>query len=302
MRVVSRLVVPVVEAPAVVHGALWMVGAGLCFAVMTGLIRYVSGGLHPFEIVFFRNLFGLAALTPWFLRVGRTGLATRRRPLHFWRGIVGLVAMLAWFYAISAIPLAEAVALTFTAPLFATVGAVLVLGEVVRLRRLTAILFGFVGAMIILRPGLGNISLGTGMALLSAVAMANSVIIVKLLSRTETTPTIVAWGQLIVLPLSVVPAVLVWRWPDPMDLVWLALIGVLATLGHLAVTRSFTVADTTAVMPYDFLRLVFTAIIGFALFGERPDGWTLVGAGVIFLSSFYVARREARLARSRRAP
>ena len=138
-------------------GAMWMVGACLFFAAMSGIIRHVSAELHAFEIAFLRNLFGLAFMMPWLARVGWSGLKTQRIGLYTVRGIIGLAAMLAFFWAITILPLAQVTALSFTAPLFATILAALVLREVVRARRWAAILVGFVGALIILRPGVASV-------------------------------------------------------------------------------------------------------------------------------------------------
>ncbi len=299
MRTISLIGSRVAAAPAVLRGAMWMVVASVVFAVLSGLVRQVTVlGAHPFEIIFFRNLFGLMAMAPWFYRVGFAGLKTQRIGLFVGRGLFSLVGMTCWFSAIALVPLAEVVALSYTAPLFTTVAAIFLLGEQVGLRRWGAILIGLAGAAIILRPGMIELSMGSVLAIAAAGTMACGVVLVKLLSRTESTPAIVAWQQIVVLPGSAVLAFFVWKTPSLELLGWMVLLGVVGTLGHLAVTKAFSLADTTAIMPFDFFRLIFTAIVGLVFFAEQPEIYLWIGAGVIFVSSIYVARREAQLARS----
>ncbi len=271
-----------------VIGCLFLAGLG-------GLIKYLAdSGMHVFEIVFLRNLAGLIVLIPWFLKNGTSAMKTQRPGLYFVRGLFGFISMLAWFWAVTTIPLAEAVALNFTAPIFGTVLAIFVLREVVRLRRWVAIIVGFLGAMIILRPGAIEPSTGTYLALLAAATMACSITCVKMLSRTESTPAMVAWAQIIILPMSFLPAMYVWEMPSLEALVVVAAMGLCATFGHLFFTRAYAIADATYVMPFDFSRLIFSAIIGFIFFAQEPDIYVWVGAAVIFASSVYIAMREAK--------
>lgn len=282
-------------------GALWMVGACLFFALMAGIIRHVSAELHPFEIAFFRNLFGLAFMMPWLARVGWSGLKTKRIGLYTVRGIFGLGAMLMFFWAITILPLAQVTALSFTAPLFATILAVFVLAEVVRGRRWGAILAGFVGALIILRPGVQEIGWPTIAVLFSSLLMAGAAVMIKLLSRTETTSAIVTYMVIYLTPMSLIPALLVWQTPSWNALVWLIALGGVATAAHQCLTRSFAVAEASAVLPFDFTRLIFSAAIGYFFFDQIPDLWSGIGAAVIVAASVYVAHREAVVARSARA-
>ena len=284
--------------PAVLQGALLMVVASAAFSCLSGIIRHLGdSGIHPFEIVAFRSLFGLLVLAPWLWRVGPGGLKTRQPALIGLRGLLGLTAMATWFWAITIMPLGEAAGLSFTAPLFATVIAVVILREQVGLRRWSALLIGFTGAMIILRPGAATLTPGAILVLGSAVAMAGAIVIIRLLTRTDGVATIVAWNQMIVLPLSVLPALYFWTTPTWEQVAWMALLGGFATAAHMAITKAFSLAETSAVMPFDFCRLLFSAAIGFAFFGERLDIWVWIGAGVIFSSASYTAHRETRLAR-----
>jgi drug/metabolite transporter (DMT)-like permease len=292
----QALTKPITDLPAPFQAAILMVIGCVFLAFLGGFIKALSNdGMHVFEIVFLRNLAGLAVLMPWLIKSGPSALKTDRPGLYLVRGFFGFVSMLAWFYAVTKIPLAEAVALNFTAPIFGTLLAIFILKEVVRLRRWMAIFVGFAGAMVILRPGVIELSSGAYAALFAAATMACSITCVKMLSRSESTPAIVAWTQIIILPMSFIPAMMYWTTPSWYQIGIVAAIGVCATLGHLLFTRAYAIADATYVMPFDFSRLVFSAIIGLIFFAQEPDIYVWIGAAVIFSSSVYIAMREARV-------
>ena len=290
------IVLPAVatDVPAPVKGALWMLVSAAALAGLTGVVRHMSAGLHPFEIAFFRSFFGLLILAPWLMRSGLGVLRTKRLGLYTLRCALGVATMLMWFTAISMVPLADAVALGFTSPLFVILGAALFLGEVVRGRRLGATLCGFAGALIILRPGSGVLDLGAVLVLLSAVTLAGANLSVKELSRTEPVQAIVTYMVIFMVPLTFIPALLVWQTPTPAQLAELSGLAALATLGNYAMTRAVAVADASAVMPYDYARLPFAALIGFFVFGETSDAATWIGAGVIAVASLYLAHHESK--------
>ena len=290
------IVLPAVatDVPAPVKGALWMLVSAAALAGLTGVVRHMSAGLHPFEIAFFRSFFGLLILAPWLMRSGLGVLRTKRLGLYTLRCALGVATMLMWFTAISMVPLADAVALGFTSPLFVILGAALFLGEVVRGRRLGATLCGFAGALIILRPGGGVLDPGAVLVLLSAVTLAGANLSVKELSRTEPVQAIVTYMVIFMVPLTFIPALLVWQTPTPAQLAELAGLAALATLGNYAMTRAVAVADASAVMPYDYARLPFVALIGFFVFGETSDAATWIGAGVIAVASLYLAHHESK--------
>jgi drug/metabolite transporter (DMT)-like permease len=202
-----------------------------------------------------------------------------------------------WFYGITVVPLATATAVNFTAPLFATIAAVFVLHEDVRLRRWSAVAIGFVGVLVIMRPGGERLDANLLILLVSAASAAMNNITVKFLARTEPPGRIVAMFMIYLTPLSLVPALFVWRWPDLSTLGALVGLGGLGTIAHLSVARALATADASACAPFEFARLPFAALIGFVWFGEVTDVWTWVGAAIIAGSSVYVAYREARLAR-----
>lgn len=284
---------------AALRGPLLMLAAATVLTCMHATVRHVSADMHPFEITFFRNLFGLAAILPLAIRAGPSSFRSRQPRLQLLRTAFGLVAMLAWFYGLSVVPIAEATALSFTAVIFGSVGAALVLGERMRLRRWSAVAVGFLGVLVILRPGLGAFNPAALVVLLSSVCWASALLTVKRLSSTDSVVCIVTWNSVLLTALSLPVAIPVWATPTTEQLGWLLLIGVLATLGHLAMTSAFKSAEATVVFPVDYTRLIWASIIGYFAFGEVPDVWTWVGGTVIFASTTYIAYREAAL---RRAP
>ncbi len=283
--------------PAPVRAALWMVAATTAFAVMIILIRLLSASFDPLQVVFFRNVFGLIAMLPWLAGHGLGALRTRRLGLHALRATIGIVSMICWFTALSLMPLAQATALSFTAPIFASVLAVIFLGEVMRLRRWSATAIGLLGMLIIVRPDRSSIEPAALLAIASAVLGAVSPIFVKVMSRTESTGAIVTYMVLFTTPLSLVPALLVWQTPGLAELGFAALLGLAGTLGHLCLTRALAAADATVVVPLDYLRLPTVALIAYLVFGEVPVVWTWIGGGIIAVSSLYMTLREARLKR-----
>ena len=277
---------------------LLLLGATVGFASMHAVIRIAASEQHPFEVAFFRNLFGLVVLSPFLLRHGFGALRTRRLPLHAARGAVHVSAMLMFFSAVPITPLGTVAALSFTAPLFVTVGAVLVLGEVVRIRRIAALAAGFAGALVIIRPGLAALDPGSLLVLGSSAVWAGAMILIKLLSRTESSLTMTAYMAVFLTPLSSIAAAFVWRWPSPEELAWFALMGSLGTVGHLCLAQAFREADAAAVLPVDFLRLIWASLFGYLLFGEVPVLFVWIGGTIIFASTLYLAYREARVARA----
>ncbi len=274
------------------QGALLMTAAAFCFAIMNVLVRLAAEELDPLQIAFLRNFFALAFMLPLVAKAGQAGFKTERLGLHIWRAVVGLGAMTIWFAAVTLVPLGEAVALNFTLPLFATAGAAIFLAEKVGPRRWAATALGFIGMLVILRPGFAEISVATALPIIAAVFMATSVLIVKVLARTESPTVIVLYMNLIMTPLSLIPALFVWRWPSWEVWLWVALLGLIASVAHLAMTRSYKKADASAVLPFDYARLPFVAVLGYFIFDETVDLWTWVGAAIIAAAVLYIAHRE----------
>ncbi len=287
--------------PAPVQGALYMIAAAFGFSLMNMLIRVAAVELHPFAIAFYRNIFALVFMLPWLARTGLSGLRTQRLGGHVLRGLSSITAMLCWFSSVVLLPLGEAVALNFTVPLFATAGAALFLREVVGARRWAATFVGFLGVLIVLRPGAAEITPAMALPIIAAVFMAASVLLVKSLSRTEHPAAIVFYSNMILTPLSLGPALFFWQWPSWPILAALAALGLFATLAQLGLTRAFSKAEASAIIPFDYARLPFIAVMAYIAFGEVPSAWTWPGAAVIAGAAIYIARREARVARVRAA-
>ncbi|HZH43047.1 MAG TPA: DMT family transporter [Lysobacter sp.] len=276
-----------------------MLGSTLFFALMAVAIRLASQTLHTFEIAFFRNFFGVVAALPLLLRHGPELLRTTQLPRYVIRCVVGIASMFCGFWAIGHLPLAQAVSLSYSTPLFVTIAAVWWLGEQVRARRWAAVMIGFVGVLVIVRPGMEGFSAGTLVAIAAAVLSAIVSIQIKQLSRTEPADRIVLWTTLLWVPLSLGPALFVWEWPRGVTWLWVAAAGLLGTSGHMLWTRAIKLGDVSALTPISFMQLPVVALCGFLLFGEKVDGWTALGAAIILGSNAYIAHREAQLARRR---
>ena len=279
------------------RAALWMLLGGFCAVMMNVLIRVAAARMHPFEVTFFRCLFSLGFMAPFIIRAGPELLQNQKIGFFTLRAAVGLVSMLTWFYGITLVPLATATAVNFTAPLFATIGAALILHEDVRLRRWSAVAVGFIGVLVILRPGREAIDVNLLLILVSAASAAMNNITVKYLVRTERPNVIVAMFVVYLTPLSLLPALFVWSWPDWRTLAALVGLGGIGTLAHISVARAYTAADASACAPYEFVRLPYAALIGYLLFGELTDTWTWIGAAIIVAASMYVAYREAHVSK-----
>ena len=279
------------QTPAL-RGILLMCLSTVTFSIMHGLVRYVSEVLPPFQIAFFRNVFGLAFLLPLLMRSRFAILRTKRIGLHALRGVINIIAMLMFFTALSISPIAKVTALSFTAPIFMAVLAVLFLGERFRIYRWMAILFGFLGMLIILRPGLVAIDTGALLVTCSAALWAVAMVLIKILSRTESSLTIVAYMGIFLGIFSVFPALWVWQPFGLQTLGWMVLIGLFGSIAQMSLSQSLKETDPTALMPFDFLKLIWTALIGAWFFGEIPDVFTLIGAAVIFSSGLFIAWRE----------
>ena len=287
--------------PPVAQGMSLMVVTTVCFTTMHTMARMMGEVLPPFEVAFFRNLFGLLALAPVFLRHGAAPLKTKKLRLHALRGAMQAGWMLAFFTGLTMIPLADVTALAFSAPLFGSLLAVILLGEIIRMRRVAALVAGFAGVLVVLRPGFEEVSAGAMLVVAASVAWGLTITIVKVLGKTESSVTQAVYMGLFLTPITLVPALFVWEWPEPAHYLWLIAIGIFGTLGHLAFAQAVRIADATAVLPLDFLRLIWASAVGFFLFAEAPDALTWLGGAVIFASATYIAFRESRLDQSRQA-
>jgi len=270
-----------------------MMGAAASFTIMTALIRVIAQEIHPFEIGFFRTITNLILMIPFVLRTGPTVFQTENHKVYALRGLIGVAFVMSYFSGAAMIPVSDSQALIFTSPLFAAALVVVFLGEKIRGRRMVALGIGFLGAMIILRPGFDAINLGAVLVLIGAMTNGASNALVKYTTRKDHPDTAVLFLMLYVTPLIALPTVFVWVTPSWEQLGFLLAIGFFATLNQRFLSRAFAAADATAVLPYDFSRLPFAALIGWFVFSELPDFWVWVGGAIIFAASIYIAHRES---------
>jgi drug/metabolite transporter (DMT)-like permease len=280
------------------RAALLMIIAALLFSIMGALVKLLGQRLDSFQIAFFRCLFGFAATLLFVLpKRGHHAFRTTHPYGHFLRGAVGVGAMIAGFYATTRLPLTDSTAISFTSPLFMILTVFFLLGEKVRWRRGLATLVGFIGVIVMVRPDSGALDKAAVVGLLGAALVALSTTLIKRLSATEGALTILVYFGLVASFLTAIPAYFVWVPPIRLELALLALVGTLGAIGQFCAVRAYAIGEVTAVAPIDYSRLVFAGILGFLMFSEVPDNYTLVGAMIIVGSTLYIAYREAHLSR-----
>lgn len=289
---------PVVAAYAAVpppmRGVFFMMISALGVVAMNVSVRQIADDIHPFVIAFFRHSIGVCLLAPMLLRPGHNPFRTAQLPLHGLRALFNVVAMLAYFLALTMEPLAKVVALTFTAPLLATVGAVLILGEKVTKARYAALLIGLAGALIILRPWAVEISQGSLLLILSSTTWAAALVVIKVLSRQDSPVTIALYASLLQLPFCLVAALFYWQWPTAYQWFIIVLIAVFGSTTQICLAQAFREADATVVLPADFTKLVFAGLAGWLFFSELPEIWIWIGGTIVFAGVFMNAWFEKR--------
>ncbi|WP_428665657.1 DMT family transporter [Reyranella sp.] len=280
--------------PPNLRGILWVGMSGVLFALLNVFTLIPSQHLNPYVMAFMRYFFGTLMLLPIVLKLGlHRAMSTNRLPLHLFRGCIHACGMFLWFIGLPLTTLASITALGFTGPIFVTIGAAMFLGEKVRMRRWMAVAVGFAGAMIIIRPGIGDLGLGAICILISTPIFSASNLISKALARTETANKIVIWQHLTILVFACPVALWFWQTPSPTDLLWFVAAGLCGTLGHICQQNGYQLADITLLQPIGFLSLLWNTLLGYFLFFQQPDVWTFVGAAVIFASALYISHREA---------
>nr|WP_281351335.1 DMT family transporter [Sneathiella litorea] len=277
---------------------MWMLIYTIAMSGMHAGVRHVSENVHPFETAFFRLVFGLIALTPFFYRHGFTVLKTKRLPMLCLRGVVNAGCMLGFFYALSIGPLAQVTALGFSATLFGIILAVFIFKEKVGLNRWTAIFIGFLGTIVILRPGFAEIGIESIVTLGAAFGWAVCMMIIKDLGRTESAETITAYMSLVMAPIVLIPALFFWTTPSLYDFAWLLAIGLMGGAGQLAMANALKYGEAQVVLPVEFSRLIWISLIAFFAFGEVPGVFLWIGGGMIIAATTYITIREGRAKRS----
>lgn len=280
--------------PVAAKVGLWMAFTACGFAAMLAIVRHLSADLDVFVIAFWRNVAATLLFLPWLLRVGLRGLRTRRWGGYVLRSAFFVMASGALFLATSLMPIAEVTAISFTAPLFSTLGAILFLGERVGRHRWAALGVGFLGTLVILRPGIAAFDPAALIVLFSCVTFAAIIVIGKALLATEGPALVTFLLSALAVPLSLIPALYFWQWPVGEQWLWLIALGLAAIVNLYGISRALQIGDASLSQPFDFLRLPTVAAVAFVAFGEVADAWTWIGAGIIFASSVYIGRREAR--------
>ncbi len=278
--------------PSLLPGAILILGAEFLFAAMGATVRHLSGSLDNEMLVFCRNLVGLVLLAPVLLPQARRNLATRVPHLHLLRGLAGLGAMYCLFYALAHMPLAEAMLLKLSAPLFIPLVALFWLGEAVTLLVAVAVVIGFAGVTVILTPDFAGLAPAAAVALLGGLFAAVAKVAVRRLSRSEPAGRIVFYFALIATLVSSIPLLWAWRTPPTALWPWLLALGAIATGGQVLLTRGFAAAPAGRLAPFTYFSVVFAALLGWLFWDERLSATTLVGTLLVMTAGLLAARRR----------
>jgi drug/metabolite transporter (DMT)-like permease len=276
-----------------------MLLTGMLFVGVTVAVRYLGTSMNPVQAAFIRYCFGIVLILPLLSRAGVMSLDRDRLGFHALRGLVHGGGVILWFLAMSRIPISEVTALGFTTPIFVTLGAAVFLSERLKPYRVAAVLLGFIGALLILRPGLRVIDIGALAQLGAAPLFACSYLMAKSATRREASSMIVILLSVFCTLTLALPALMVWRTPTLEELLLLGLTALLATSGHYCMTRALEAAEVSAVQPFTFLQLVWATILGLILFDETPDVWIWIGGAVIVASATWMAQQEVRSIRQK---
>lgn len=280
----------------VMQGLLWMIASTVSFSAMIIAVRYLADTIPPFEQVFLRSVISLAIGLPMVVRVWRETAYTFRPNalgrLYAGRGLSTYIGVSAWFFAIAALPLAEAVALHFTLPIIGLILSAVVLREHITRARWMAVVVGFAGVLIILRPGVDAFDIMALVVLLSAAGYASGDIFTKLLSRTEPARLIVVNLNIYLILFAAIPTALNWHTPPASDIPMILVMGITAWAAHMCLAQAMKRADASVIIPIEFIRLPITAFAAYIFFMEIPGIWTIVGAAVIFFGTWQLARKE----------
>ena len=268
------------------------------FAFMVVFIRKASEDIHVLEVVFFRNLLAFIVMLPILKSAGLAAIKMKNTKLFFMRAFIGAIGMIAGFACLTLIPLAQAIAISFSQPLFITIGAAIFLGEIIKARRIAAIIVGIFGMLIIVQPGFTSFSFGIMLSIVAAVSLSINALIVKKLTVTDTPEAIIMWMVIMLIPITFVPAITVWQWPSFDTWLYLWGIAILATLAHFSWTKAYSMAEISSLEPIGFIKLPIIALLGWLIFSEIPGTSTWIGGLIIFISTIYISHRETKSANS----
>ena len=262
-------------------------------ALMASSVKFLTTDLHPIIICFYRCLMGLIFITPWVIKNNFKAMRSNNLKLQISRSVINVFSMICWFSAIGLMHFEKAAALGFSTPLFTTILAIILLKEKIRFHRTAALIIGFIGIIVIIRPGLVPFEIGAGLLLLSAFTFSFVLIIVKKLSSIDKSQTIIFYHLLFSTPIFFILSLFYWQDINLNQLLIFAFMGATGLLSHWCLAQAFKLSDTTFVMPLQFTKLIWASLIGLFIFSEQPDLWTWFGAIVIFISVVYITYREA---------
>lgn len=287
-----------------IEGILWMLVSGLLFTCVTLIVKYVTQSLPSSQVVFLRYALGIIFVLPMLPAMFSAGLGRGLGLLFVGRGVVHALGVLLSFYAMATIPIGEVSALGYLQPVFITIGAALFLAEPLAARRLAAIGFALLGALLVLRPGFRVLEPGHLAMLAVAPLFAISYLMAKRLTERTSPAATVAWMSVMVALVQAPVALWVWQPMTRIELLWIFGSAAIATAAHYAMLMAFKVAPISVTQPVTFLQLVWSVIFGALLFREAVDIWVILGGSVIFGAVLFIAWREQRLRRGlvREAP
>ncbi len=272
------------------HGIAYMLAAMFTFSLMNNFIRFASEEMQTAQIALFRNLFSLMLMAAWIFATHRPMvLRTDRLKSHLLRAVIGIISIEIWFHSVAVMPLNEATALSFTAPVFTTLFAIVFLKERSTFARWAAVILGFAGTLIILRPGGDALNSAAMLVLVSSGLMAVGGILIKTMTRSEHPDLIIFFQALFMTPLSLLPAIYYWQPLTFSGLGWSLAVAACSAGSHALLTRAYIRSEMVLLMPFDFSRLIFTAMLAWLWFGETLDLWTVGGAALIIAGSVWGA-------------
>jgi drug/metabolite transporter (DMT)-like permease len=292
------ILTPEHAAPDNYKGALWLLASAVLFSAASIMVKFLGAHFDAVQISFFRLVVSLIIIAPFLLRAGAAsgGIRTSVPILQVLRGVVGTLAMIFGFYAIVHLPLADAQAIAFSRTLFLVPLATIFLSEIVGRRRWIAVIVGFIGVLVMLRPGTGLVfTVGAASALAHAFFVAFATILVRIVSRHDKPVTLMFYTALIGIPVTGIPSYFVWVQPNLLELAQLLLMGLFAAGAHNCFIRAYAIGEASAIAPVDYTRLIIAAIAGYLIFDTVPDIYTGIGALIIMSAAFYIIRRESRL-------
>ena len=277
--------------PANAQGALWILVGSLFLSANDAVVKTLGTDFHPIQMALFRYAIGMVLLLPWFVKAGRETWHTRRIRTHFARAMIAGIGQAAVYYGVIHLYLADATAVAFSRPLFLTMLAVLFLGEAVGWQRWTATAFGFAGVLVMVRPGGSEFDIAWAVALVAAVLFALGILFIRRLATTEPSIRILFYYHVFGIALFVGPSAAIWQAPEPDQFALLMLIGALTCAGMVCFVQGFSIGEASFVGPFEYLRLIYAALIGYWMFAEIPSIWTGAGAVMIIASALYIVRR-----------